>query len=179
MALSPFRFWALPKGEIQMLYLHNSPRNLIDHRVAIHYNESRCGTCGQAVCGLEGRSRLTLHAPLMISSRVFNMPSNEAVKRIIRRLFPSAHERIEPPILPGTSGVRHRFSFLVKVNDKLCAVDIYDHVSEVEVLRSYIKMYDTHATGRIISETGISPIAWTLAAQYKLAMSTARDLDEG
>jgi hypothetical protein len=105
------------------------------------------------------------------------MSSNELKQKLISLLFGTAYARVEPPILKGDSGVRHPFSILVRTDEKYHAVDIYNHVGEVEVLRSYIKMYDTHASGHIISSTDISAEARSLAAQYSVAISTVEGVE--
>ena len=55
-----------------------------------------------------------------------------------------------PPILKGKSGVEHRFSLLVSDGAHSFAFDFYESVTEVEVLQSYVKKFDTGASTRIV-----------------------------
>lgn len=67
---------------------------------------------------------------------------------------------IKPPFVVGSSGVRHRFTFLASEGSALFAADIYEQVGVMEVIRTFTKKLDTGVTacivnlgGRIDSET--------------------------
>jgi hypothetical protein len=67
---------------------------------------------------------------------------------------------IKPPFVVGSSGVRHRFTFLASKGSELFAFDICENVGVEEVIRTFAKSLDTSAKaciinlgGRIDSET--------------------------
>lgn len=61
---------------------------------------------------------------------------------------------IKPPFVVGSSGVRHRFSFLASRDSELFAFDIYEKVGVVEVIRTFAKRLDTSVTACIINLGG-------------------------
>jgi hypothetical protein len=67
---------------------------------------------------------------------------------------------IKPPFVVGSSGVRHRFTFLASRGPELFAFDICEEVGAVEVIRTFAKSLDAGVAacivnlgGRIDSET--------------------------
>ena len=76
---------------------------------------------------------------------------------------------VKPAVLKGRSGVNHRFSFLASGNNHNFTFDFHEHVGDVEVLRCYIKAFDTGATAQIVC-LGEKPTDRTvsLAAEYDL-----------
>ena len=74
---------------------------------------------------------------------------------------------VKPPRVRGTSGVEHSFSFLATSGNIRYAFDVYDQVTEVEVLKSYSRKFDTGAIVNLVSSRGtISPEAQSLAKEY-------------
>ncbi len=76
---------------------------------------------------------------------------------------------VKPPVLHGKSGVDHRFDGLVSDGVNFFAFDFYDSVNEMDVLRTYIKKFDTSASVSIVSASGhVVPGAATLAREYRM-----------
>jgi hypothetical protein len=71
-----------------------------------------------------------------------------------------------PPAIKGKSGVTHRFSYLCSSDETKVAFDIYKNLSEVEVMTTYIKMFDTGAHCFIVNlgEAPDGPTTRLLAA---------------
>ncbi len=63
-------------------------------------------------------------------------------------------EVIKPARAMGTSGVEHKFSFLVTKHGHICAIDLYKEVGQVEVLRTFLKEMDTKATVLLVCLSG-------------------------
>ncbi len=79
----------------------------------------------------------------------------------------------KPPIIRGASGVDHKFSFVVSDKDTTIAFDYYDEVNETDIIKSYIKLYDTGAKMSIVSLTGRSTSkAQALAHEYNMPITT-------
>ncbi len=78
---------------------------------------------------------------------------------------------LKPPALRGRSGIDHRFSFIASDGLRVFAFDFYQEVRDVEVLRTYIKKYDTSASVQIVC-LGKKPSdkALILAAEYGLGI---------
>ena len=84
---------------------------------------------------------------------------------------------IKPPVLRGNSGVDHIFSFVAASGDATYAFDIYDKVTPVEVISSYVKMYDTDTEVNLVCPKGlIEDDARTLAKQYGMDIVTAAEI---
>ncbi len=85
---------------------------------------------------------------------------------------------IKPPFLNGVSGVPQKFSFLA--TDDACnyGFDIYNDVSEEEVLRTYMKRMDTKALAVIVSLSGRpkKEVA-QLADQYGITILSPGDIE--
>ncbi len=61
---------------------------------------------------------------------------------------------IKPPFWKGGSGISHKFSFLATDETFAYGFDIYNDVSEDEVLRTYMKRLDTKVLTFIVSLRG-------------------------
>lgn len=80
-------------------------------------------------------------------------------------------EIVKPRRILGNSGVEHTFAFVTSSGRINYAFDIYDQVSEVEVMKSYLKKYDTEAIVNLVSTRGIAtPGAQRLAAEYGMTI---------
>jgi hypothetical protein len=74
---------------------------------------------------------------------------------------------IKPPFVVGSSGVRHRFTFLASGGRDVFAFDICEKVGAVEVIRAFAKKLDTGVTACIINLGGrIDSEALRLASVY-------------
>lgn len=81
---------------------------------------------------------------------------------------------VRPPSLEGRSGVSHRFSLLTRKGSEEVAFDLYDRVDDVELLRSYLKGYDTGAVVRVVStESPPTEKAISLAKELRVGILTA------
>ena len=89
--------------------------------------------------------------------------------------------RIEkPPVLRGRSGVEHRFSLLASEGPTLVGVDVYDSPTEVDVIRTFVKKWDTSSECFIYLGSGdASEGAKRLARAYGLRILGEKDLWEG
>jgi hypothetical protein len=84
---------------------------------------------------------------------------------------------VKPPVLRGNSGVDHIFSFVASSGETKYAFDIYDKVTPVEVISSYVKMYDTDIEVNLVCPKGvIEDDARTLAKQYGMDIVTASEI---
>ena len=76
---------------------------------------------------------------------------------------------IKPARCVGTSGVEHKFSFLAGKKGRVCAVDLYKEVGQVEVLKTFLKEMDTSADVVLVCLSGRPSAAGTeLAKEYGL-----------
>jgi hypothetical protein len=74
---------------------------------------------------------------------------------------------VTPPMLKGESGVVHRFTLLFSDSGSSYALDFYEKVTEVEVIRSYVKGFDTKASVAVVCLSGnTTEEARTLARTY-------------
>ena len=82
----------------------------------------------------------------------------------------------KPPVLRGVSGATHKFSFLVSKWSVNQAFDIYDNVTDIEILRSFLKKIDTGASVDVICVKGrCSSSAEALAQEYGIRVLKAAD----
>ena len=82
----------------------------------------------------------------------------------------------KPPVLQGISGVTHKFSFLASKWNVNQAFDIYDSVTDIEVLKSFLKKIDTGASVDVICAKGrCSSAAESLALEYNIRILKAED----
>jgi hypothetical protein len=63
-------------------------------------------------------------------------------------------EVVRPPRLEGHSGTNHFFSFLARGGGSVVAVDIYEEVGPIEVMRSFIKAFDIGCTVHAVCTKG-------------------------
>lgn len=76
---------------------------------------------------------------------------------------------VNPPILAGRSGITHRFDFVAMDGQDTLAFDITGRLSETDVIKTFIKKFDTGASTYIICPTeNISEGASKLAVEYGL-----------
>lgn len=76
---------------------------------------------------------------------------------------------VNPPTLAGRSGVTHRFDFVATHGQYSLVFDIYEELSETDVIKMYIKKLDTGASACIICHTErMTEGARKLAAEYGL-----------
>ncbi len=74
---------------------------------------------------------------------------------------------VKPAVLHGKSGVDHKFDGLVSDGPRFYAFDFYESVDEIDVLRTYIKKYDSGASTNMVCTSGkITPNAASLAREY-------------
>lgn len=84
---------------------------------------------------------------------------------------------VKPPLMRGVSGVQHKFSFIASDESSDYAFDVWQKVSEIEVLRTYIKAYDTGMQGIIVCLSGKpTPEGKKLADSYRLEVLTPADV---
>ena len=80
---------------------------------------------------------------------------------------------IKPPNIRGRSGVEHTFSFLASVGGTSIAIDIYEEVTQAEVIKTYIKKLDTGASADVLCTTSIrNEAAEKLAREYGMRILT-------
>ena len=61
---------------------------------------------------------------------------------------------VPSPVVQGSSGVEHRFTLLFSAGGTLYDFDFYDSVTELEVVKSFAKKYDSGAVVHIVCLTG-------------------------
>ena len=84
---------------------------------------------------------------------------------------------VSPSTARGRSGTQHQFSFLASSGDLMYGFDVCEEVSEVEVLRSYIKGYDTGVAVQLVSREGrTNPVASKLLREYGMRVLTEADI---
>jgi hypothetical protein len=76
---------------------------------------------------------------------------------------------VTPPVLKGESGVVHRFTLLFSDRGSSYALDFYERVTEIEIIRSYTKGFDTKASVAVVCLSGnTTEKARTLARSYRM-----------
>jgi len=85
---------------------------------------------------------------------------------------------VKPPYSKGESGVSHRFSCLAQDDNITYGFDIYDDVTQEEVLRTYTKKLDTKVYPFIVSLRGkpAKDVA-VLADDYGITILGPADVD--
>lgn len=84
---------------------------------------------------------------------------------------------VKPAVLHGKSGVDHKFDGLVSDGPRFYAFDFYESVTEMDVLRTYIKKYDTGASTSLVCVSGkVTPDARTLASEYGMEVLGPEEL---
>jgi hypothetical protein len=85
---------------------------------------------------------------------------------------------VTPRILRGASGVDHRVSLLFTDDSNLYAFDFYDLVTEIEVVRSYAKKFDSKANVNIVCLSGdATEQARSLAHSYDMKILSPKALE--
>jgi hypothetical protein len=78
---------------------------------------------------------------------------------------------IKPPFVVGSSGVRHRFSFLSSRGPELFAFDICEKVGVEEVIQTFAKRLDTNVKACVVNLGGrIDSEALQLASVYGISV---------
>ena len=84
---------------------------------------------------------------------------------------------VKPAATMGSSGVVHYFSFVAEGSGTTYCFDIYDDVTEIEVLKTYIKKFDTGHTVSLVCTTGkVSSLGIALAREYGLPILAAGEI---
>lgn len=85
-------------------------------------------------------------------------------------------EVTKPPVLTGASGVEHSFSFLGRGASNL-AVDIYESITEIEVIRTFVKGFDAGVPVHVVlSGEQCTEGARRLAAEYGMRIMREEDI---
>ncbi len=85
----------------------------------------------------------------------------------------------KPPVVRGSSGVTHKFSFLASDESITYGFDIYDDVTQEEVIRTYAKKLDTSAYIFIVNLRGKPrPEAADMAEGYGITILNPADVDK-
>ena len=80
---------------------------------------------------------------------------------------------LSPHALQGSSGVEHKFDLLFTDGRHRYAFDFYEEVSEVEVVRSFAKKFDSGCTVNIVCPPGMATDeAQKLALFYNMRVLT-------
>jgi hypothetical protein len=74
---------------------------------------------------------------------------------------------VSSPVVQGASGVEHRFTLLFSNESSLYGFDFYESVTELEVIKSFTKKYDSGAFVNVVCLSGsVTDAARSLAATY-------------
>ena len=84
----------------------------------------------------------------------------------------------KPSTARGPSGIVHSFSFVASDEQSTYCFDIYDEVTEIEVLKSYIKKIDTGYPLNLVVGGRVSPLASSLAKEYGMAVVRPNEIPE-
>ncbi len=85
---------------------------------------------------------------------------------------------VKPPVIVGHSGVKHRFSFMASGGSVNYGIDVYDGVTQMELLRTYAKKIDTDTTVHVVCVKGtVDDAAENLAKEYKMKILKPEDLE--
>lgn len=80
---------------------------------------------------------------------------------------------VTPHVLQGNSGVEHKFDMLFSDGARNYAFDFYEAVTDVEVVKSYAKKFDSGCHVSIISPgKGVTDAAKELALSYNMRILT-------
>jgi hypothetical protein len=78
---------------------------------------------------------------------------------------------VSPHVLQGGSGVEHRFDLLFSDGERYHAFDFYNTVTDVEVVKSYVKKFDVGASVNIVCPSDrVTPGARSLAQGYNIRL---------
>lgn len=92
--------------------------------------------------------------------RVLNLPFTDLISMEFEKLALEVRAHfaglsvIKPPFVVGSSGVRHRYTFLVSGGPELFAFDFYEKLGVMEVIQTFAKKLDTNATACIVNLGG-------------------------
>ncbi len=85
---------------------------------------------------------------------------------------------VSPPFLTGRSGVTHKFNFVAFDGQNNVVFDIYDRVTETDVIKTYVKKLDTGATAYLICVSEkMTEGAGRLASEYGLKVLRSRSIE--
>ncbi len=85
---------------------------------------------------------------------------------------------VKSRVVPGDSGVEHRFDMLFTDGTRLYGFDFYERVTEVEMVRSYIKKFDTGTAVKVVCLSGeVTPGARALAVAYDMKVLSPKDAE--
>ena len=110
---------------------------------------------------MKGLPSISFERPRVLNLRFLGLTTMEFEKLALEvRAHFAGLSVIKPPFVVGSSGVRHKFTFLASRGSELFAFDIYEKVGVMEVIRTFAKSLDTgvkaciiNLGGRIDSET--------------------------
>ena len=73
-------------------------------------------------------------------------------EKLVLEVIAAKHhwEVVSPPALTGRSGVTHRFDFVANNGQEKLVFDIFEGLSENDVIKTFIKKYDTGTSAYII-----------------------------
>jgi hypothetical protein len=72
----------------------------------------------------------------------------------------------------------HSFSFMAADEHTTYCFDVYDEVTEIEVLKSYIKKIDTGYAVSLVSGGRVGPLGSSLAKEYGMAVVAPNEIPE-
>lgn len=85
---------------------------------------------------------------------------------------------VDPPTLKGESGVQHRFNLLFSDGNSTYAFDFYERVTEIQVIRSYVKKFDTGSSVGIVCLSGkVTEGAEALAGSYGMSIAGRGEIE--
>ena len=87
-------------------------------------------------------------------------------------------QTVTPPTLTGRSGVTHRFDFVTTDGQGTLVFDVYEQLSETDVIKTYIKKLDTGASAYIYCPDGkMTEGAGRLASEYGLEVLRSDNIE--
>lgn len=85
---------------------------------------------------------------------------------------------VSPQVLHGDSGVDHRFTLLFTDGRRFHAFDFYEAVTDVEVVRSFAKKFDSRASVDIVCLSGqVTEQARQMAFSYEMKVLSPEALE--
>ena len=117
---------------------------------------------------MNGLPSISFERPRVLNSRFLGLTTMEFEKLALEvRAHLAGLSVIKPPFVAGSSGVRHRFTFLASGGSDLFAFDIYEKVGVAEMIRTFAKSLDTGVKACVIDLGGrIDGEALQLASVY-------------
>lgn len=84
---------------------------------------------------------------------------------------------VKPPVVISPSGTRYEFSFMASSGSILYAVDIYEDLTDNEVLKTYLKAFDAKATAFVLwTGKAKTAAADRLAKEYSMRILRVEEL---